>query len=68
MINCRNSLEISIMTAEEHLECLVSNALPMDPIRVLHLGPIKGLTASHSPGLHWELAFTRRVSPPKTIF
>ena len=68
MINCRSSLEISIMTAEEHLECLISNASPMDPIRVLHLGPIKGLTVSRSPGLHWKLAFTRRVSPPKIIF
>ena len=68
MINYRNSLEVSIMTAEEHLECLVSNASPMDPIRVLHVGPIKGLTVSRSPRLHWKLAFTRRVSPLKIIF
>ena len=47
---------------------MVSSASPMYPTKVMHLDPAKGLTASRVPELHWQLALTRRESPPKIIF
>ena len=40
----------------------------MDFTRVVHLDPSRGLATSRAPELHWQLALTRRGSPPKIIF
>ena len=52
MTNGRKSPEISIM----------------NPIRFVHLDPTRRFTASGALEIHWQLALTRRGSPPKILF
>ena len=40
----------------------------MDFTRIMYLEPIRGLTASHAPELHWQVAVMHRGLPPKIIF
>lgn len=44
---------------------MVSSALPVDPTRIVHLGPTRGLTAFRASELHWQFTVTRRGSLPK---
>ena len=45
------------------LNVMVSSALLMEPARVVHLNPTRGLTASASPELHWQLTCVGECHP-----
>ena len=67
MINGRNGPKIFILSLYKLLNVMVSSASPMDLTKVMHLDPTRGLTASHAPELHYQLALTRKGSLPKII-
>ena len=65
MIICRNSPEISHNEVLKAQKVMVSSSSPIAPTRIVLVEPIRGLTASRSPKLHWQVTLTRRGSPFK---
>ena len=52
---------------KNHKTAMFSKVLSMNYIRIVHVDPKRGLTASPAPQLQWQPAVSWRVSPPNFL-